>query len=244
MRPKITLYTTGLKKRLWAIIVLVGAYLVFIALGDLIPQYWDWIGFRAFERSILTLGFVIILVICLSGLALSDKLSSLAIRDGLTGFYNSIYIKARLQEEIDRANRYRYPMSVLMIDPDEFKMLNDKFGQVAGDQLLKSFSSMLAEIVRASDVVGRIGGDNFLAILPQTAVLDAAAVAERIRKETALSDFQLLTHREKVYHFTISIGVYGSPFLKQTADEVIGLADAALYRAKKEGRNRVVVYIK
>ncbi len=244
MRPKITLYTTGLKKRLWAIIVLVGAYLVFIALGDLIPQYWDWIGFRAFERSILTLGFVIILVICLSGLALSDKLSSLAIRDGLTGFYNSIYIKARLQEEIDRANRYRYPMSVLMIDPDEFKTLNDKFGQVAGDQLLKSFSSMLAEIVRASDVVGRIGGDNFLAILPQTAVLDAAAVAERIRKETALSDFQLLTHREKVYHFTISIGVYGSPFLKQTADEVIGLADAALYRAKKEGRNRVVVYIK
>ncbi len=244
MRPKITLYTTGLKKRLWAIIVLVGAYLIFIALGDLIPQYWDWIGFRAFERSIMTLGFVIILVICLSGLALSDKLSTLAIRDGLTGFYNSVYIKARLQEEIDRSTRYRYPMSVLMIDPDEFKTLNDKFGQVAGDQLLKSFSAMLGEIVRASDVVGRIGGDNFLVVLPQTAVLDAAAVAERIRKETALSDFQLLTHREKVYHFTISIGVYGSPLQKQTADEVMGLADAALYRAKKEGKNRVVVYIK
>jgi len=244
MRPKIALYTTGLKKRLWAIIVLVGAYLIFIALGDLIPQYWNWLGFRAFERSILTLGFVIILVICLSGLALSDKLSTLAIRDGLTGFYNTIYIKARLQEEIDRSFRYKYPMSVLMIDPDDFKTLNDKFGQVAGDQLLKSFSSMLGEIVRASDVVGRIGGDNFLVLLPQTAVLDAAAVAERIRKETALSDFQLLTHREKVYHFTISIGVYGSPLHKQSADEVMGLADAALYRAKKEGKNRVVVYIK
>jgi diguanylate cyclase (GGDEF)-like protein len=244
MRPKISLYNTGLKKRLWAIIVLVSAYLVFIALGDLIPQYWSWIGFRAFERSILTLGFVVIMMICLSGLALSDKLSTLAIRDGLTGFYNTVYVKARLQEEIDRSVRYKYPLSLLMIDPDDFKVLNDKFGQVAGDQLLKSFAAMLSEIVRASDVVGRLGGDNFLVILPQTAVLDAAAVAERIRKETALSDFQLLTHREKVYHFTISIGVYGSPLQKQTADEVLGMTDAALYRAKKDGKNRVVVFIK
>lgn len=241
---KLSLYTTGLKKRLWAIIVLVSAYLIFIALGDLIPQYWNWIGFRAFERSILTLGFIVILMICLSGLALSDKLSTLAIRDGLTGFYNAVYVKARLQEEIERSIRYKYPLSLLMIDPDDFKMLNDKFGQVAGDQLMKSFSAMLTEIVRASDIVGRLGGDNFLVILPQTAVLDAAAVAERIRKETALSDFQLLTHREKVYHFTISIGVYGSPLQKQNADEVLGLADAALYRAKKDGKNRVVVFIK
>jgi diguanylate cyclase (GGDEF)-like protein len=241
---KISLYSAGLKKRLWAIIVLVGAYLVFIALGDLIPQYWNWIGFRAFERSILTLGFVVILMICLSGLALSDKLSTFAIRDGLTGFYNSIYVKARLQEEIDRSVRYKYPLSLLMIDPDDFKVLNDKFGQVAGDQLLKSFSVMLSEIVRASDVIGRIGGDHFLVILPQTAILDAAAVAEKIRKEIALSDFQLLTRREKVYHFTISIGVYGSPLQKQTADEVLGLADAALYRAKKDGKNLVVVFIK
>ncbi len=244
MRPRIALWTTGLKKRLWAVIILVGAYLVFIALGDLIPQYWNWIGFRALERSILTLGFVVILMICLSGLALSDRLSTLAIRDGLTGFYNALYVKARLQEEIDRSVRYRYPLSLLMIDPDDFKILNDQFGPVAGDQLLKSFAAMLAEIVRASDIVGRIGGDNFLVILPQTGVLDAAAVAERIRKETSLSDFQLITHREKVYHFTISIGVYGSPLQKQTADEVMGLADAALYRAKKEGKNRVIIYIK
>ena len=241
---KLSLYTTGLKKRLWAIIVVVSAYLVFIALGDLIPQYWNWIGFRAFERSILTLGFVVILLICLSGLALSDKLSSLAIRDGLTGFYNAVYVKARLQEEIDRSIRYKYPLSILIIDPDDFKTLNDEFGQIAGDQLLKSFSTMLAEIVRASDIVGRLGGDDFLVILPQTAVLDAASVAERIRKETALSDFQLMTHREKVYHFTISIGVYGSPLQKQSADEVLGMADAALYRAKKDGKNRVVVFIK
>jgi len=244
MSPKIKLYTSGLKNRLWAVIVLVGAYLVFIALGDLIPQYWDWIGFRAFERSILTLGFVVILVICLSGLALSDSLSSLAIRDSLTGFYNAMYVKARLQEEIDRAIRYKYPLSLLMIDPDNFKILNDEFGQGAADQLLKSFSAMLGEIIRASDIVGRIGGDNFLVILPQTSVLDAAAVAERIRMETALSDFRLKTHGKKVSHFTISIGVYGTPLHKQTANEVIGLVDAALYRAKKEGKNRVVIYIK
>ena len=203
MSPKIKLYTSGLKSRLWAVIVWVGAYLVVIALGDLIPQDWDWIGFRAFERSILTLGFVVILVICLSGLALSDSLSSLAIRDSLTGFYNAMYVKARLQEEIDRSIRYKYPLSLLMIDPDNFKILNDEFGQGAADQLLKSFSAMLGEIIRASDIVGRIGGENFLVILPQTSVLDAAAVAERIRMETAMSDFRLTIHRDKVYHLSL-----------------------------------------
>ncbi len=160
----------------------------------------------------------------------------MAIRDGLTGFYNAMYVKARLQEEIDRSIRYKYPLSLLMINPDDFKALNDEFGQGAADQLLKSFSAKLGEIIRASDIVGRIGGDNFLVILPQTNILDAAAVAERIRMETALSDFRLVTRREKVSHFTISVGVYGTPLHKQTANEVIGLADAAVYRAKKKGK--------
>jgi diguanylate cyclase (GGDEF)-like protein len=244
MPPKIPLVSGSLKKRLWTIIILVGAYLVYISLGDLIPDYWKWIGFRTLERSILTLGFVVILLICLSGLAMSDKLTTLAIRDGLTGLYNSTYIKARLQEEIDRAGRYGDPLSLLMIDPDDFKSLNDTFGQVAGDRILRAFSDLLRNSLRAPDIVGRIGGEEFLVILPRTSSLDAAAVAERIRRVISSSEFRLFPRGDKTCHLTISIGVFGSPDRDQNVDEVIGLADAALFRAKNEGKNKVVIYIK
>jgi diguanylate cyclase (GGDEF)-like protein len=244
MPPKIPLVSGSLKKRLWTIIVLVGAYLVYISLGDLIPDYWKWIGFRTLERSILTLGFVVILLICLSGLAMSDKLTTLAIRDGLTGLYNSTYIKARLQEEIDRFGRYGDPLSLLMIDPDDFKNLNDRYGQVGGDRILRTFAEALKNSLRAPDIVGRIGGEEFLVILPRTASLDAAAVAERIRRETAASEFRPFPHGDKTCRLTVSVGVFGAPYRNQNVEEVIGLADAALFRAKKEGKNKVVVYIK
>jgi diguanylate cyclase (GGDEF)-like protein len=241
--PKLPVVTGGLKKRLWSIIVLVGAYLIYISLGDLIPQYWNWIGFRAVERSILTLGFVIILVIALSGLALSDKLISLAIKDGLTGLYNQSYIKARLQEEIFRSERYKYPLSIMMIDFDDFKALNDRYGHVVGDRVLKTMGELLQDMLRASDICGRYGGEEFLILLPQTACLDAAAVAERLRKELALYPFRTGSD-DRTCHLTVSVGVYATPFYSQNIEEVINLTDAALYRAKKEGKNKVVVFIK
>jgi diguanylate cyclase (GGDEF)-like protein len=241
---RLPLVSAGLKKRMWAIIVLVVAYLIYISLGDLIPQYWNWIGFRALERSILTLGFIIILLIALSGLAASEKLSTLAIRDGLTGLYNQSYIKARLQEEIYRSGRYSSPLSLLMIDLDGFKAVNDRFGHVIGDRLLKSFSGVLQDLVRSSDIVGRYGGEEFLVIMPQTGSLDAAAAAERIRKDIALTPFQAGIHRDRTVQFTISVGVFASSSGTPLVEDVINLADAALYRAKKEGKNKVVVFIK
>jgi diguanylate cyclase (GGDEF)-like protein len=241
---RLPLVSGGLKKRLWAIIVLVSAYLIYISLGDLIPQYWNWIGFRSFERSILTLGFLVVLLIALSGLAASDKLSTLAIRDGLTGLYNQTYIKARLQEELYRSERYKSPLSVLMIDLDSFRDVNDRFGHVDGDQVLKAFGGVLQDLLRNSDIVGRYGGEEFLAVMPQTGCLDAAAAAERIRRDVAQYPFRVGPDRERSVQFTLSIGVFSSPYENQMADEVINLADAALYRAKKEGKNKVVVFIK
>lgn len=244
MFSKIPIVTNSLKKRLWTIIVVVVAYLVYVSLGDLIPQYWRWIGFRSFERSIMTLGFVIILLISLSGLALSEKLTSLAIKDGLTGLFNQTYIKARLQEEIYRSDRYHYPLSVMMIDLDDFKDLNDRYGHIVGDRILKSFADLIQEMIRASDVAARYGGEEFLVVLPQTSCLDGAAAAERIRKEVALCPFRIGSHLEKIAQFTVSIGVYSSPYHGQTVEEIVNLTDAALYRAKTEGKNRVVVFIK
>jgi diguanylate cyclase (GGDEF)-like protein len=241
---KLPVVSRGLKKRLWLIIVLVGAYLVYISLGDLIPQYWSWIGFRALERSILTLGFVLILIIALSGIALSERLTTLAVRDGLTGLYNQTYIKARLQEEIHRGERYKSALSLMMIDLDDFKPLNDRYGHIVGDRILRAFGELLQDVIRSSDVAGRYGGEEFLVILPQTSCLDAAAAAERIRKEISLFPFRVGAGGDKTCQITVSIGVYASPFLSQKTEEVIGLADAALYRAKKEGKNKVVVFIK
>ncbi|MGD0782921.1 MAG: GGDEF domain-containing protein [Candidatus Aminicenantales bacterium] len=241
--PKLPIVSGGLKKRLWTIIVLVAAYLVYISLGDLIPQYWKWIGFRSLERSILTLGFVVILLIALSGLALSDKLISLAIKDGLTGLYNQSYIKARLQEEIYRSERYAYSLSIMMLDFDDFKALNDRHGHVVGDRVLKAMGGLLEDMIRSSDICCRYGGEEFLILMPQTACLDAAAAAERMRKEIALYPFRAGTD-DKTCHLTVSIGVYSTPFYSQNIEEIINLTDAALYRAKNEGKNKVVVFIK
>jgi diguanylate cyclase (GGDEF)-like protein len=241
---RLPLVSGGLKKRLWSIIVLVSGFLIYIALGDLIPQYWSWIGFRSLERSVLTLGFLVILFIALSGLAMSDRLSTLAIRDGLTGLYNQTYIKARLQEEIFRSERYKYPVTVLMIDLDDFKVVNDRYGHVIGDEVLKAFGNVLQDLVRTSDIVGRYGGEEFLVVMPQTGCLDAAAAAERLRKDVAQFPFRAGADRERTIQFTISVGVFSSPYENQKPDEVIRLADAALIRAKKEGKNKVVVFIK
>jgi diguanylate cyclase (GGDEF)-like protein len=244
LRKKIPVVTGGMKKRLWTIVVLVLAYLIYISLGDLIPQYWKWVGFRTFERSILTLGFVIILLIALSGLGLSEKLTTLAIKDPLTNLYNQNYIKARLQEEIYRSERYKYPISLMMIDLDDFKQINDQYGHLVGDRILQSFGSLLQDMVRASDIPARYGGEEFLIVMPQTACLDAAASAERIRKEVSLYPFRFGAARERTCQFTISVGVYASPYHSQNVDEIIGLADAALFRAQKEGKNKVIVFIK
>lgn len=244
MFPKIPLVSAKLKKRLWAIVVVVVGFLVYISLGDLIPRYWNLVGFKPLQRSILTFGFVIILLISLSGLALSEKLTTMAIKDGLTSLFNQTYIKARLQEEIYRSERYQYPLSLMMIDLDGFKNINDQYGHTFGDRILREFSNFLLEMTRSSDIVARYGGEEFLIVLPQTECLDAASAAERIRQEIAEYPFRVGVPREKDCQFTVSIGVYTSPSSGQGVEELIDLSDAALFRAKKEGKNKVIVFVK
>lgn len=241
MKPRIPVATKGLKNRLWAIIILVVAYLVYTSLADFIPQYWEEIGFRPLSRSILTLGMVVILLICLSGLALSEKMTSLIIREGLTGLFNQNYIRKRLEEEVYRSKRYHHPLSLLMIDLDNFKSLNDRYGHTAGDHLLKYFSQLVMETIRPSDIAARYGGEEFLIILPETTEEEAHTVAERLQKRISLYPFRIDSRKEDV-QFTISIGVSTFPEYGQSGDELIILADMALYQAKKEGKNKVAIY--
>ncbi|MBP1767718.1 MAG: hypothetical protein H6P98_1833 [Candidatus Aminicenantes bacterium] len=233
--------TKGLKNRLWAVIIISVSYLVYSSLADFIPAYWDQIGLPPLSRHILKIGMLLILLVSLSGLALSDKMNSLIIRDGLTGLFNKTYIHQRLDEEFYRSKRFDHDLSLMMIDLDNFKALNDRFGHAVGDHLLRYFSQVIADTIRPSDIAARYGGEEFLIILPETRKEEAQIVAERLLNRTSLYPFRVDSRKEDV-PFTISIGVTAYPDQGESAEDLVVLADQALYKAKKDGKNKVAVY--
>ena len=241
MNGRFPVVTKGLRNRLWAIIIISVSYLVYSSLADFIPQYWEQIGFQPLSRSILKIGMLVILLICLSGLAVSEKMNSLIIREGLTGLFNKTYIRQRLEEEFYRSKRYNHPLSLMMIDLDNFKALNDHFGHTVGDHLLRYFSQVIADTIRPSDIAARYGGEEFLIILPETYKEEAQAVAGRLLKRISLYPFRVDSRKEEV-PFTISIGLTTYPEHGESAEELVVLADMALYQAKKDGKNKVAVY--
>jgi len=230
--------TRSLKNRLWAIIIIDVAYLVYSSLANFIPQYWENIGFRPLSRSILTSGMLLILLICLSGLALSDKMNALIIREDLTGLFSQTYIRQRLEEEHYRSKRYNHPLSLLMIDLENFKTLNDRYGHAAGDHLLRYFSRLVIDSLRPSDIAAHYSGEEFLIILPETTREEAHEVAERLRTRTSLYPFRIDSNNEDI-PFTISIGISSHPGDGQSADDLIAQADMALNKAKKDGKNKI-----
>jgi diguanylate cyclase (GGDEF)-like protein len=164
---------------------------------------------------------------------LADSLAAQATRDHLTGCLNRRAFDARLAEEVERASRSRRPLSLLIVDVDNFKEVNDTQGHLGGDLVLEQVSAILIDGCRASDVVGRIGGDEFVIILPDTYLETAAALAERLR----------LRVRSLATPVPVSLSIGGAEQTDATVtgEELLRLADAALYRAKKTGRDRVAV---
>lgn len=160
-----------------------------------------------------------------------------SITDGLTGLFNRRHIMEVLQGETQRSRRHDRVFSVLMIDVDHFKRYNDEYGHPAGDEVLQRVAQVLTGALREVDRVGRYGGEEFLALLPETARAQAAEAAERIRERLQAEAF--LPAGEPV-PVTLSIGVAEFPQDGETPEAVVATADAALYRAKREGRDRVV----
>ncbi len=160
-----------------------------------------------------------------------------AIHDGLTGLYTHTFFQNRLEEETEKARKYRAPLSLLMMDIDHFKGFNDTYGHPAGDRVLVDIAQITKEAIRGADIPARYGGEEFALILPETDGQGAFKLAERLRKKVEGFDF---LEEEKV-KITISIGVasYQEGMRKET---LISQADQALYRAKKEGRNRVSLF--
>lgn len=165
-----------------------------------------------------------------------EQVRQLAYRDGLTGVFNRRLFESRILEEIERARRYNSTLSVLMVDIDGFKPLNDEFGHLLGDEVLKQVSAIFLQQTRKVDVVCRYGGDEFAILVPETTGRNAAAVAEKLRRIVSSWDFPGVPRP-----VTLSVGIAGYPAHGDNRDAIMKAADGALYAAKQAGRNRVVL---
>ena len=175
----------------------------------------------------------------------NEAIRVLSITDTMTGCYNRTYMDSHLPNELQRAVRYGRPISVVMVDIDHFKNVNDTYGHQAGDQVLKVFVETIAHSIRSGvDWIARYGGEEFLVVLPETNLDSAQLLAERLRTEVSE---RIISFNGKEIQVTASFGVTGLPSsqavtasLKEISHEaMINLADKCLYSAKQEGRNLV-----
>jgi diguanylate cyclase (GGDEF)-like protein/PAS domain S-box-containing protein len=165
-------------------------------------------------------------------------LEQLATRDGLTGLANRRCFDDTLRAEWSRAQRQRQPLSLLMVDVDNFKAYNDANGHLGGDECLKRIATAVAAEMRANDLVARYGGEEFAVILPNQSLKGAASVAERIRQR--VEQLRVPNALLPGQHVTVSIGAATAlASADNTPSELVATADAALYRAKHMGRNRI-----
>ncbi len=164
------------------------------------------------------------------------------ITDPLTGVFNRRYLERRLADEIALSRRYDLPLSVLLMDIDRFKSINDTYGHLEGDLVLHRLAKLAAHTIRETDVVARYGGEEILVIAPNTAISTAETLAERLRVEIqAASLLSPDLQTDPSLKITVSIGVACFNPTMRGNRELINRADEALYRAKGAGRNRVVV---
>jgi diguanylate cyclase (GGDEF)-like protein len=164
------------------------------------------------------------------------------VTDALTGIFNRRYLDRRLYEEFARAERYKQPLSILLMDLDNFKAVNDAYGHLSGDQALVSFARMMMDTLRAGDVIARFGGDEFMVIATNTAGPEAHQLAERIRKTAEARALEISDEagRHVTVRITASIGVacYGEKF--DSVQAFLAVVDQMMYQAKNEGRNRAI----
>jgi diguanylate cyclase (GGDEF)-like protein len=168
--------------------------------------------------------------------AYENKLITMNTKDGLTGIFNRRYFEAKLIEEFDRHIRYNRPLSLIMIDIDHFKTINDTYGHQAGDFILKKLANLIDKRIRTIDIVSRYGGEEFCCLLPETTIDSAMALAEFLRIGVETEIFQF---KDKRLRITISQGVSEINSDVDSAEALLKLADDALYESKRMGRNRI-----
>jgi two-component system cell cycle response regulator len=169
-----------------------------------------------------------------------EKLEKLATFDSLTGLYNRRAILGKLRELINLVNRYKEDFSLIMLDIDHFKRVNDRYGHLTGDEVLEKVATLIHGNIRDTDIVGRYGGEEFIIILPQANLSCAGIVAERLR--SIIEKAEMKDSAGNVFAITVSQGLAGWE-RGEDAYSLISRADEALYKAKEKGRNRVQVVL-
>ena len=193
-------------------------------------------------------GAIFVLLVCCLAYRTTKELKRVVeleqetITDPLTGIFNRRFLDRRLQEELLRAKRHDLELSLMLLDIDHFKKVNDTWGHQNGDIVLKHLAQLLTDTLRQIDLVARYGGEEFVILVPHTAKKEASALAERLRR-TVEQRPALITTSEGIYHelrITVSIGI-SCLFSEEDAPcDILERADKALYQAKETGRNRVV----
>lgn len=167
-------------------------------------------------------------------------LENLSITDALTGIANRRHFEWRLSEEVERARRYKYPLSALLLDLDHFKQVNDNYGHQIGDIVLQQVAQRLKSSLRRTDFLARYGGEEFVVLAPQTPAERAIILGERLRQ--VIAESPITVSDDLQIRITLSVGIAVFPDHAQNESELIGAADAALYKAKQMGRNRVCMF--
>jgi diguanylate cyclase (GGDEF)-like protein len=210
----------------------------FMCLGSRDPQ-----RFQPHQATHFLAHLAGIAALCLENAVNRERLRIAGLTDSLTGLYNRRHLQHRLEQELARAGRYGHSLACLFIDADHFKRINDTYGHPAGDQVLIALAQRLRSHLRGSDLASRYGGEEFAVLLPQTDAASACRLAERIRLGVECEPVPLEDGRK--VHLSVSIGVAAlADRTTQTPAEagaaLLRQADEAVYRAKSDGRNRVV----
>ena len=180
-----------------------------------------------------------LIAMSISNAVLYEQTKKLAVTDGLTGISNRPNMEQSLLSEFGRSMRYNSPLSIVLLDVDHFKDVNDSYGHQKGDEILVTFASVLKKFCRSNDTAARYGGEEFLMILPQSNAQGAFKIAERVREEIMKMSF---VGNDSKFSVTTSCGVaeLNRDYMKNT-DQLINVADNAMYEAKNSGRNKTII---
>ncbi len=208
-------------------------------IGVFVAARKEAMDFTPYEVKMLEV-LAVHVAVAVSNAGMYGRMEALAVKDGLTGLFNYRYFQERLAKEMERADRYGGKVTLLLLDVDFFKRVNDRYGHPAGDRVLKGISRLLASAVRSVDLAARYGGEEFAVMLVSTDNREAKEIAERIRAAIEEEVFDLEDGNN--IHVTASLGMAVFPDDANDKRLLISRADTALYMAKKEGRNRVCLY--
>jgi diguanylate cyclase (GGDEF)-like protein len=173
----------------------------------------------------------------------SEYYKQLSNLDGMTSLYNYRFFKEMLKHEVDRHTRYNRSLTLLMIDIDDFKKINDSYGHLVGDQVLKQVANLLKKSIRSHDLVARYGGEEFAVILPETMEEEAIKVGERI--VTTIREYQFnLIEGSPAESLSVTVGLASFPKDAEEVEQLVENSDQALYKGKNGGKNQVFIYSK